>query len=115
MKRIASTLLALFHLACYSRVPPEARELWDKHEGTLTKLCVGGDVSAEEFVGSVRFFLAVTKIQVPGDGSSEVDWYPNKETCEALPELREWYLRNEKCLGWNRTLQAVSVVAGCVQ
>ena len=97
-------LMAWALTACPSRQlnsKERAQATWAKHERVLIALRDNQDFNWEEFEEACIFYLDLTGIEVPSDGSYVSAWTPIPESASVLPELREWYANNKERLYWD--------------
>jgi hypothetical protein len=94
---------------CLTQDKPQekAQAIWKTHEQVLLAVSRDEPIDLNEFEEACDFFSRVAGIQVPGNGSSALGWYPTAKTANALGPIQRWYNENKTRLYWDAERQEV--------
>ena len=93
----------------------QAQSVWLEHEQVIAAVAGdGSEFSFADFEEACEFFLRLTGIEVPAEGSYVSIWTPTLESPTVLPELREWYAANKERLYWDSERETVILRPRCV-
>ena len=110
-ERLPRLIILVVVVACTRQDPLnlKARSLWLKHQRVVEAAARGEVTDVAEFKDAAEFFDQVASIDVPGDHSPVIYWYPNRKTPQAVEPLRRWYQTNGERLYWDQETGKVQV------